>query len=122
MLFRSLTEIALGLQIMDDYNKSLDKSSNDEDEMVYDESLKKPMTRKEYNRRVSLRLFCDMGDWDIVKIMSQMNIGSKYERRMARHKQKKSNKVKKTTESFFGQFEGDTTDIEELRNYLFAED
>ena len=119
---KKLTEIALGLQIMDDYNKSLDKSSNDEDEMVYDESLKKPMTRKEYNRRVSLRLFCDMGDWDIVKIMSQMNIGSKYERRMARHKQKKSNKVKKTTESFFGQFEGDTTDIEELRNYLFAED
>lgn len=118
---KKLTEMYLGLQIMEDYNNSLKGSSINEDEMVFDESLKKPMTRKEYNRRVSLRLFCDMGDWDIVKIMSQMNIGSKYERRMARKKAKRSNKVKKDVESFFSMSEGDSTDIEELRNYLFAD-
>lgn len=115
---RKLTDIALGMQILESY---YNKSSEDENEMVYDEKLKKPMTLAEYNRRCSLRTLCELGNWDITKLMSQMNVGSKYERKMAQRKNARSNKISKKVNNFFGDLEGDAAvDVDELRNYLFG--
>ena len=119
---RKLTEMALGMEVLENYYSKKDDSTDD-NEMVFDEVLQKPMSRKEYNRRMSLRTVCDAGGWDIVKVMSQLKIGSKYERRLAKSKSKRNHKIKKQVDSFMSSLEGDDSmSIEELQKYLFGED
>lgn len=98
----------------------------DENEMVYDDVSNKPMTRKEYNRRRTLRMLSDNSGWDMVKLMTQMNVGSKIERKMALRKRNRGKKMKKKAASFFHDVTGMSTDfdnpvtsVDDLRKYLF---
>lgn len=117
---RRLTEMAIGMQILEGYANR--NSKEDGNQMIYDEVLKKSMTLSEYNKRTSLRTVCEYGGWDIVKIMQQLNIGSKYERKIAQKKNRRSNKVRKQARDFFRTFEGENvTDVEELRDYFFGQ-
>ena len=116
---KKLTEMALGMKILEDYaNRDTPVDGN---QMVYDERLKKNMTLTEYNKRTSLRTVCELGGWDIVKVMQQLNVGSKYERKMAQRKNRRSNKIKRQVDDFFSTFEGEgVMDVEELRNAFFG--
>lgn len=106
------------------------EQEEDENEMVYDEVIKKPMTRKEYRRRKALRMLSENCGWDMVKLMSQLNVGSKMERRILRNKAKNKKKARKKAENFMNDIMGMNDDYndaptamseEELRNYLFGD-
>ena len=98
----------------------------DPNELVYDDVTKRPMTRSEYNRRKTLRSLSENGGWDMVKLMSQMNVGSKIERKMAMSKNKRKKRARKKAASFFSDITGGNLDydepvtsVDELRKMLF---
>lgn len=111
---------------IDDANKD-----PDENEMVYDDVSKKPMTRKEYLRRKTLRMLAENAGWDMVKLMSQLNVGSKMERKILRNKAKGRKKAIKKANDFMSSITGTAVDYdygntaamsgEELRAYLFGD-
>ena len=99
----------------------------DENELVYDEKSKKTMTRKEHSQRTILRMMSETSGWDMVKLMQQMQVGSKLERTKLKSKSSRRKKLKKKAASFMSDilgdnsFEGDITSADELRDYLFAD-
>lgn len=116
--------------MIEDYMEK-EKAGVDENEMVYDEFSKKPMTRKEYQRRTTLRRMANDCGWDMVKLMSQLNVGSKMERRILHNKAKSKKKAKKKAVDFMSGIMGTSVDYdyespsamsgEELRQYLFGD-
>lgn len=116
--------------LIDDYMEK-EKEGEDENEMVYDEVSKKPMTRKEYKRRSTLRMLAENGGWDMVKLMSQLNVGSRMERKILYRKASNKKKAKKKATDLMNTLMGTATDYdyespaaltgEELRDYLFGD-
>lgn len=117
--------------LIDDYIENQGKEE-DENEMVYDDVTKKPMTKKEYQRRQTLRMLSEQCGWDMVKLMSQLSVGSKMERKLMRHKQKSKKKARKKATDLMSSITGTALDIDwesqpalsgdELRSYLFGDD
>ena len=110
---------------IDDANKE-----PDENEMVYDEVTRKPMTRKELQRRKFLRMLSEDCGWDMVKLMSQLNVGSKMERKILRNKKKNKKKAKKKAADIMSSLMGTSVDyddnqsmtVSELSSYLFGDE
>lgn len=116
--------------LINDYIENQGKEE-DENEMVYDEVIKKPMTKKEYQRRQTLRMLSEQCGWDMVKLMSQLSVGSKMERKLMRHKQQSKKKARKKATDLMSSITGtaiidwDTSPAlsgDELRSYLFGDD
>ena len=112
--------------IMDHLDEIMNGEDYDPNELVYDDVTKRPMTRSEYNRRKTLRSLSENGGWDMVKLMSQMNVGSKIERKMAMSKNKRKKRARKKAASFFSDitggnldFDEPVTSVDELRKMLF---
>lgn len=114
--------------VIEDY-MAKENQEDDENEMTYDEISKKPMTKKELNRRKTLRMLANNCGWDMVKLMSQLNVGSKMERKVMRNKQKGKKKAIKKATDFMSGIMGETIEYdyespsamsgEELMSYLF---
>lgn len=104
------------------------EDEDDDNSLVYDEVTNHPMTKRELRKRNTIRAMSEYGGWDAVKLMSQMNIGSKIERTLAKRKQKRRKKLSKKASSFFNDISGSdssyadpVTSVEDLRRYLFED-
>ena len=115
---------AYAWHIIDEMEKEEDQEE-DENELVHDEKTKHTMTRKEYNQRQMVRFMAREGGWDEIKLMQQLQIGSKIERTKLKNKAARRKKARKKASNFFSEAMGDNSfgdDIitpDELRRYLF---
>ena len=111
--------------IIDEMEKVNDESE-DENELVYDEKTKHTMTRRELKQRQMVRLMASEGGWDEIKLMQQLQVGSKIERTKLKNKAARRKKARKKAASFLEDVMGDSIAGEsitpdELRRYLFSD-
>lgn len=118
---RFLSELAF--YVIDHINDEDEKE--DENELVYDEVTKHTMTRRDFNERNMIRMMSSEGGWDDVKLMQQLQVGSKIERTKLKNKASRRKKAKKKATSFMNDimggnsFDGDVVTPDELKRYLF---
>ena len=100
-----------------------DDEQLDPNEMIIDKVSGRPMTRTELSRREFIRFLSSGSDWNELRLMKHLGVGSNFELKLLEQKRRSKRKNKKKAQSFMYDIVGDDIDlissIDQLNDALF---
>lgn len=112
------------LDMSKEFRNAMDGIPNEEqkdpNEMVYDEYSNKPMSRKEYELRGTLRMLKDMGLDNSLKLMKLLGVGSSREHALLQNKITKNKRKRKTVKTY-DEVYGDTISEPSKQELIFSD-
>lgn len=95
----------------------------DPNEMLIDSVTGRPMTRADLNRREFIRFLSSGSDWNELRLMKHLGVGSNFELKLLEQKRRSRTKNKKKAQSFMYDIVGDDPElissIDQLNDVLF---
>lgn len=103
-----------------------EEPEEDLNEMMVDPDSHKPMTKKEYQSRILIRELSRNSDWNELRLMYTFGIGSNYEWKRMRQKEKRRRRIRKKAQSFMNSIEDiigediqEVSSVNELDDIMF---